>query len=49
MVANGEGRTGSLGLVDTNFTHRMDTQQGPIVQHRELNVLGQSIMEKKIK
>ena len=32
----GEGRIGSLGLADANFTYRMDKQQGPTVEHREL-------------
>ena len=32
----GEGRIGSLGLADANFTYRMDKQQGPTVEQREL-------------
>ena len=31
-----EGRTGSLGLAEANYYIRMDKQQGPTVQHREL-------------
>lgn len=31
-----EGQTGSLGLADANYLHRMDKQQGLTVQHREL-------------
>ena len=30
----GQGRIGSLGLADTNY--RVDKQQGPTVEHREL-------------
>ena len=33
----GEGSTGSLGLTDVNCMCRMDRQQGPTVQHRELH------------
>ena len=32
----GEGWSGSLGLADVSFIYRMDKQQGPTVQHREL-------------
>ena len=32
----GEGQTGSLGLVDENYNNRLDKQQGPTVQNREL-------------
>ena len=32
----GEGRTGNLGLADANSSIRLDKQQGPTVQHREL-------------
>ena len=32
----GEGWTGSLGLVGENYYIRMDKQQGPTVQHGEL-------------
>ena len=30
-----------LGLVNANYTFRVDTQQGPIVQHRELYPMSQ--------
>ena len=32
----GEGWTGNLGLVTQTTTFRMDKQQGPTVEHREL-------------
>ena len=32
----GNGWIGSFGLADANYYYRMDKQQGPTVQHREL-------------
>ena len=31
-----EGWTGRLGLAATNYFYRMDKQEGPTVEHREL-------------
>ena len=34
----GEGRSGRLGLADANW-YRIDEQQGPAIEHRELDLV----------
>ena len=53
VVAKGEGEemgwSGSLGLVDVNYTFRMNKQWGPTAQHREPYPITCDRMWKKIK
>ena len=46
VAKEGGARSGSLGLADATIIHKMDKQQGPAAQHRELR---QTTMEKNMK